>query len=58
MSNKGPPVLLSLTNLAELLFKLEQLSEHIFLLKQLNTDKTFLRDLQRMVEGYVKKISI
>jgi hypothetical protein len=56
MSGKGTPVLLSLTNQAELLFKLEQLSEHIFLLKQLNKDKTFLRDLQRMVDGYVKKI--
>jgi hypothetical protein len=56
MSNKSPPVLLSLTNQAELLFKLEQLSSHITLLKELNKDKTFLQDLQQMIDGYVKRI--
>jgi hypothetical protein len=56
MSKKNPPVLLSLVNQAKLLFKLEQLSTHIFLLKQLNKDKSFLRDLQQMVDGYVAKI--
>jgi hypothetical protein len=56
MSSKGLPVLLSLNNQAELLFKLKQFSEHIFLLKQLNRDKTFLRDLQQMIDGYIKKI--
>jgi hypothetical protein len=56
MSKKNPPVLLSLINQAELLFKLEQLSTHIFLLKQLNKDKSFLKDPQQMVDGYVAKI--
>jgi hypothetical protein len=56
MSKKNPPVLLSLVNQAELLFKLKQLSTHIFLLKQLNKDKSFLKDLQQMVDGYVAKI--
>jgi hypothetical protein len=57
MSKKNPPVLLSLVNQAELLFKLEQLSTHIFLLKQLNKDEFFLRDLQEMVDSYVTKIT-
>ncbi len=56
MSKNNPPVLLSSVNQAELLFKLEQLSTHIFLLKQLNNDKSFLEDLQQMVDGYVTKI--
>jgi hypothetical protein len=56
MSKKNPPVQLSLVNQAELLFKLEQLSQHIFLLKQLNKDKSFLKDLQQIVDNYVAKI--
>ena len=54
MSKKNPPVLLSLVNQAELLFKLEQLSKHIFLLRQSNTDESFLKDLLEIVDSYNK----
>ena len=57
MSKKNPPVLLSLVNQAELLFKLEQLSTHIFLLRQLNTDESFLKDLLEIVDSYITKIT-
>ncbi len=57
MSKKNPPVLLSLTNQAELLFKLEQLSTHIVLLRQLNTDESFLKDLLEIVDSYITKIT-
>jgi hypothetical protein len=57
MSKKNPPVLLSLVNQAELLFKLEQLNTHIFLLRQLNTDESFLKDLLEIVDSYITKIT-